>query len=171
MQMVKKILFAALVTWFALLALMPKTVLYYKLEEELETKGIKIAEGELKEGIFSLRIKDVQVYVKGVKIADIRQMHFFTLFFFSSLQGQRVSLDASLKRLAPQHIEQLAVTHSIFMPATLSVRAKGDFGQIEGKAGLKERKVHLRFVEAEEINHFRSKLKKDEKGWYYETSF
>lgn len=169
--MVKKILFAVLVTWFALLALMPKTELYYKLEEELERKGIKIAEGELEEGIFSLQIKDARVYVKGVKIADIRQMHFFTLFFYSSLQGRGVSLDASLKSMAPQHTEHLAVTHSLFLPATLSVRAKGDFGQLEGEAGLKERKVHLRFIEAEEINRFRSKLKKDEKGWYYETSF
>ncbi|MFT7824578.1 MAG: hypothetical protein ABXS92_07435 [Sulfurimonas sp.] len=169
--MVKKILFAVLVTWFALLALMPKTELYYKLEEELETKGIKIAEGKLEESIFSLQIKDARVYVRGVKVADIRQMNFFTLFFYSSLQGQGVNLDALLKRMAPQHTENLAVAHSIFLPTTLLVRAKGDFGQLEGEAGLKERKVHLRFIEAEEINRFRSKLKKDEKGWYYETSF
>jgi hypothetical protein len=51
------------------------------------------------------------------------------------------------------------------------MKANGSFGVLEGTVSLRERVVHLDFVELKQADMIRSKLSKGEKGWYYETSF
>ena len=53
----------------------------------------------------------------------------------------------------------------------LNVDIRGMFGEITGNIDLAQRTLHLDFNETEEIEILKPKLKKDEKGWYYETSF
>jgi len=171
MQMVKKILILLFAVWFALLLFMPKQEIYYKLEKELEKQGVEINEEYIDEGVFSLTLNNASVYVKGIKIATVEKASFFTLLFYTKAQVDNLVLDDSLKAMAPRQTDRAVFKHSVFSLFNISVNAKGSFGVVNGHINLKERTVRLGFVEAKEIDSIKSQLKKDEKGWYYETSF
>ena len=171
MQMVKNSLIVFLVAWFAILALMPKQEFYYKLEEELAKYEIKLNEEKLNEGLFSLTLKQVTVYFKGINVATIEEVKLSTLLFYSSIELQALHMDDSLKTMVPQETQKAVLSHSILSPLKVSVDAIGSFGSMEGKIDLSERKVRLDFNESKNIEMLKPQLKKDEKGWVYETSF
>ena len=171
MQMVKKIFIILFITWFALLVFMPKQEIYYALEKELAKQEIEINEQSIKEGLFSLTLKQVSVYVKGIKVATIENLDFLTLLFYTKIELDSLLLDDSLKAMAPQQTDKALLSYTLFSPMSASIHAEGSFGMIEGNVDLKEQKLHIDFVETKEIEMIRSQLKKDEKGWSYETSF
>ncbi len=169
--MVKKIFILLFVAWFALLFFMPKQELYYKLEKELAKQGVEVNEESIDEGVFSLTLHNASVYVKGIKVATVEKVSFFTLLFYTKAQIDNLVLDDSLKSMAPQHTDKAVLTHTLFSVLNVSIHAEGSFGLVDGDADLKERTLRLDFIEPKEIDSIKSQLKKDEKGWYYETSF
>ncbi len=171
MQMVKKIFIALFIIWFGLLVFMPKQEMFYKLEKELEKQEIKINEKSLEEGLFSLKVKEASVYVKGIPLATIEEITLFTLLFYTKVELHSLLLDDSLKGMVPQHMDRAILSHSIISPSMAAMYAQGSFGTVEGNIDLKERVLRLDFNGTKEIEMIKSQLKKDEKGWYYETSF
>jgi hypothetical protein len=171
MQVVKNIVIALFVTWFAVLLFMPKQELYYTLEKELLKEGVEINEKQIKAGIFSLTIKEAEVYVKGIKIATVEELDFFTLLFYSSLTVEGMKIDASLSAFAPEEISKIQAMHSILSPSEAFITAMGSFGLAEGVVDLNSSTLRIDLVDVKDIGTLKSQLKKDEKGWYYETSF
>jgi hypothetical protein len=171
MQVVKNIVIALFVTWFAVLLFMPKQELYYSLEKELLTQGIESNEKQIKTGIFSLTIKDAEVYVKGIKIATLDELSFFTLLFYNSLTVEGVKIDSSLSAFAPEEISKILLMHSVLSPSKAYITAMGSFGLAEGVVDLNSSTLRIDLVDAKDIGNLKSQLKKDDKGWYYETSF
>jgi len=171
MQMVKNSLIAFMVAWLGILVFMPKQEFYYKLEEELAKHEIKLNEEKMNEGVFSLNLKQVTVYFKGINVATIEEVNLFTLLFYSSVELQSLTMDDSLKTMIPQETKRAVAKHSILSPLEVLVDASGSFGSIVGNIDLNERKVHLDFNASKNIEMLKPQLKKDEKGWYYETSF
>jgi len=172
MQVVKKIFISLFVLWFALLLFMPKKELFYTLEHALLQEGIVINEKSLDEGLFSLNFMDATIFYKGVKVATVEKINIFTLLFTTNIHISTLELDDTLKAFAPQKIDSADITHLLFAPYTLNITALGSFGKMKGSADLKAGKLRLDFLNAtKEIDMIRSHLKKDKKGWYYETSF
>ncbi|HIP28386.1 MAG TPA: hypothetical protein EYG82_04350 [Sulfurovum sp.] len=171
MQMVKKSLIVLFVLWFTILFFMPKRALYYKLEAVLLQNDIKINEKNIEEGLFSLTLHDSKVYVKGIQLATVEKIDFFTLFFYTNVEVEKLILDESLKNVAPTQIDEVEVTHAIWNPLNLSLDAQGSFGGIEGQVSLVDRHMRVDFNETKNIEMLKANLKQDEKGWFYETSF
>jgi hypothetical protein len=171
MQMVKNILIAALLIWFALLLFMPKKALYYKLEEILAKSEVKINEERIDEGLFSLSIQKPKVFVKGIQIATLEKIDVFTVLFFTKLKLDTLKLDESLKAMAPTDIERITASHSVLNPMHIQVDAVGEFGDVAGKVDMKNRTLRMDFNGTSALKTLKPKLKQDEKGWYYETSF
>lgn len=171
MQMVKKYLLWAFLLWFALLFFMPKVELYYALERELATQDITLNEASIEQGVLYVTIRDVKVYVKGVELAHIDSIHFFTLLGYSTLTMKDIEVDDLLKSKVPSAITELSASHSIFSPLSLALDANGSFGRAEGELSLLEGTVRVDLVESKDISTLKPYLKQDEKGWYYETSF
>ncbi len=171
MQMVKRIFLIILVTWFAILMFMPKIDLYYTLEKELLKQDIMINEKSIKEGLFSLTLTDAEVYIKGINIATIKEINFFTLLFYSKISIKTVGLDESLQSFAPQEIEKLTIVHSLLSVYKLFITSSGSFGSVKGKIKLKSKKLRIDFTDIKNIDNIKPQLKNDKKGWYYETSF
>ncbi|WP_153015040.1 hypothetical protein [Sulfurovum riftiae] len=159
------------VVWFAFVLFMPKRNLYYKLEQELAVQGIKVNEGKISEGLFTLKIDEAVVYIKGIDLIHVKEVSFFSLIFYSSVDLKEVVLDESLSSIAPTKLADATLSHVIWSPGHVSVSGQGDFGAFEGDIDLVERKVHLDFTETAELGALKRQLKEDEKGWYYETSF
>ncbi|WP_373029966.1 hypothetical protein [Sulfurovum sp.] len=171
MQMVKKGFIVLMAVWLSILVLMPKREFYYKLEEELAKHEIKLNEEQVSEGFFSLALKQVTVYFKGINVATIEEVNLCTLLFYSSLELRSLHMDDSLKTMVPQETQKLLLSHSVLSPLEVFVDATGSFGMMTGKIDLSEQKVRLDFNESKNIEMLKPQLKKDEKGWVYETSF
>jgi len=171
MQMVKKGALIFLAIWFSVLLFMPKTELYYTLEKTLAKQDIKLNEKSIDEGLFSLTLKDVTVYVKGIALAHIEELDFFTLLFYSSLTVDKLEVDEALHAKVPALTKEASFTHSIFSPLSLSVDANGSFGAIDGEIKLMNKELRIDFVELGDTSMIQSYLTKDEKGWFYEKSF
>ncbi len=171
MQMVIKSLLVLLVIWLATVILMPKQEIYYKLEEALNSYEVTLNEETKSEGLFSLNLKGVTVYVKGINVATIEELNLFTLLFYSSVELRSLLVDDSLKTMIPEETESAVLRHSILSPLDVSVEARGSFGSLTGNIDLSERSVHLDFNESKKLQMLKPSLKKSEKGWVYETSF
>ena len=160
-----------LVLWLSILVLMPKQELYYKFEETLAAYDIKLNETDIDTGWFSITLKDVTLYAKGINVGSIKEVKLFTLLFYNRMALESLHLDDSLKHMMPQETEQAVAVYSIFSPLGVSLEASGSFGGMEGFADLREKKVRLDFNESKKIEMLKPQLKQDEKGWFYETSF
>ena len=169
--MVKKSLFIAIVLWFSILAFMPKSELYYSIEKVLLTQDVKLNEKSITEGLFSLTLKDVTVYVKGIAIANIEEIKFFTVLFYSTLEIENVHMDESLHTQVPALTQEARFVHTLASPLSLSVDANGSFGLVTGTVNMKDKKIHIDFIETKEMNMLKPKLTKSKKGWFYEKSF
>jgi len=169
--MVKKGLIVFVAVWLSILVLMPKQELYFKLEEALEGYDIKLNEEKVEEGFFSVTLKDVSVYVKGIDVATIKELKFSTFLFYNRIALQALHLDETLKNMMPQETQQAVIVYSVLSPLKISIEASGSFGGMDGLADLRERKVRLDFNESKNIGMLKPQLKQDEKGWFYETSF
>ncbi|BAF70989.1 hypothetical protein [Sulfurovum sp. NBC37-1] len=171
MQVVKKALMILFAVWFAFVLFMPKRNLYYKVEQVLATQGVKINEGSITGGIFTLNIDEAVVYMKGIDLIHIKHASFFSLLFYSRVTLQGIVLDDSLKNMLPTKLAEAVFSHVIWHPGYVQVSGKGAFGAFEGDIDLAQRKVHLDFTELSKPGVLKHQLKKGEKGWYYETSF
>jgi len=171
MQVVKNTLIGILFFWFAIVAFMPKQELYYALEEKLAEQDIEINETRIEEGLFSLTISGAKVYVKGIEVASIEKIDLFTLLVYSSVDIENILFDDSLKSFVPQKIEKSLFLHSILSPFKVFITTMGSFGLAEGEADMNSRSVRIDLLDPKNIKPIQGLLKKDEKGWYYETSF
>jgi len=171
MQVVKTTLLSLFIFWFALLFFMPKEDLYFTLEQSLQTEDIIIQETKRETGLFTLKLKEAKVFYKGIEIASIDEIDFFTLLFYTTVEIKGLHFDDSLRTFVPGDIDNVLLVHSLVSPLSVSLTALGDFGLAEGKVDLRARKVRIDIVEAKAIQNIKAELKKDEKGLYYETSF
>ena len=171
--MVKNISIILVSLWFALLAFMPKEELYYALEHKLVDYGIELNEHNIKSGLFSLEISDIDIYVEGIKIAHINQMDFFITLVFNKLNISDIILDSSIKSLIHLDIQQIQnanLVYSIISPQKADISLEGDFGNATGYINI-NRVLHLNFSMTKNLNSFTNILEKDDNGWYYETKF
>ena len=150
---------------------MPKEEIYFSLEKELAKNDIELNEESRSEGIFSLNLKNVTVYVKGIPLVTIEELDFFTLLFYTRIHFETLMIDESLKTMTPTKIEDLCITQSMLAPLTLSVKAEGSFGEARGNVDLDKRKLRMDFNDTKALGMLKSQLKQGDKGWYYETSF
>lgn len=171
MQMVKKSLIIIVVAWLAIVVLMPKREFYYKLEEELSKHEVVLNEEKIDEGWFSLNLEQVNVYFKGIHVATIEEVTLATLLFYSCIELRSLEVDDSLKKMVPQKTDEATAKHSVFSPLNVTVDASGSFGGMSGLIDLNDRKVRLDFNESKGLDMLKPQLRKEEKGWVYETSF
>ena len=171
MQVVKNIFISLFVLWFAIFMFMPKQELYYTLEKELLKQGVKINEKSIEEGLFSLTLSEVTLYAKGIQVATIEEVSFFSMLFYNSLSVNAVEVDDDFKSFVPQNIEKTIIVQQILAPTKAYITSMGSFGLAEGTVDLTAHKVRLDLIDAKDIKTIKSQLKKGDKGWYYETSF
>jgi len=171
MQMVKRAFIVFMVAWLAIIVLMPKREFYYKLEEELAKYDIILNEETIDEGLFSLDLKQVSIYVKGINVATVEEMKLATFIFYSCVELRALQVDDSLKNMVPSKTDKATAMHSVFSPFKVLVDASGTFGEMSGSIDLRAQKVRLDFNESKNIEMLKPQLRKEGEGWVYETSF
>jgi len=169
--MVKKTVAVLLLIWFVIILFMPKEEIYFTLEQELIKHDIALNEESRSEGVFSLSLKNVTVYVKGIPLATIEELNFFTLLFYTCIHFDTLMIDESLQTMTPTEIKDLRISQTIWRPLDLTVKAEGPFGDASGSVDLDKRMLRMEFNDTKALGMLQSKLKQGEEGWYYETSF
>jgi len=168
--MVKKAILVFMVVILSLAIFAPKRELYYMLEDRLMQSGIIIDDEQIEDGLISLTINHPKIYVRGILIANVDKIRLWTIFFYSRLAVGNIDIDKSLQKFVPSPIKKVQVAYSLANPTNLSILVTGDFENINGQLSLKDRVVHIDITDKKLINRFKSQLRLDENGWYYETS-
>ncbi len=168
--MVKKILLIIAVVIFSLMIFAPKRELYYLLEEQLLKYDVVISNEDIDEGLFLLHIKHPDIYVKGIELAKIEKIDIIPLLLYSRVVAKGITTDRSLKKLMPVKVTTLKIVYQILNPKRVSISVVGDFGKADGYLYIDEGRVRLYISEPADIAKLKRLLRKDDKGWYYETT-
>ncbi len=172
MQVVAKGLLFLLVILLSLAIFAPKRELYYLLEEQLMQKDIIISNEEVHSGLLTLKLRHPELYIKGIKVAEIEEITLFTLLFYTSITANGIKTDTSLRRWAPVQVAAMSAYYQLFDPQRIVLNLIGSFGSAKGYLSYPENLLHLDLTtEGEPIKKLKPLLKKGEEGWYYEISF
>jgi len=171
MQMVKRGLLLFLLLWAGVIVFMPKESLYFALEKRLAKEGIEINEAKIEEGLFGLTLRQPVIYVEGIKVARVQKIRMYTLLFYTSIKAENIEVEKGFHRYVPAKVEKVWFIHTLLHPLEISVTVKGSFGTITGMIDLKKHKIHLDVTHPEKLGILQREIKKNKKGWYYETSF
>ncbi len=145
----------------ALILFMPKSNLYFKLQEILKEKNIYI-NSDIKESV-TLNLTDAVVYVNGMDVATFKSCKIYPFLFFNMLKLKDI--------VFLQHYKlNLKVVYSVIEPFNVVISGKSNFGTIKGKINILKRsgKIYIENITESEIKKI---LKKDNKGYYYYAKF
>ncbi len=131
--MVKKVLKFFGYSLFFILALIffsAKTGVYYFAETQLKQFDIVISNEKFKENFFTLDVKNLDVTAKKIEIAKINQADFTLLFLYNAIHFEDIKLSSLSQNYLPSKIKTVDISYTILHPLTLSLKAKGDFGEL-----------------------------------------
>lgn len=169
MQMVRKILLVLVVLLFSLVLFAPKRELYYLLEKQLMKQDIIINNAQIQSGLFTLTLKGLQIYVKGIEVARVDEVEIFSLLVYNRLSATGIETESSLYRLIPTKVESMDLEYQILKPTAIQIDTNGTFGRASGFVDAS--KIHLNLAEEGSIAALKPMLRSGNEGWYYELSF
>jgi len=171
MQMVKKIISGFFLLLIFLVIFAPKQQIYYLLEKELAQNDIVISNEKFSDKLFGLTITDADIYVKGIKMAQIKSVDLNIFFLYNQLTINSVHTDKGIQNIVPKSIDNLTAIFSIIKPYKVAIDGVGSFGEVKGGVYLNMNKIFLRLPKTKDISSFKNFLKKDKEGLYYEKFF
>jgi hypothetical protein len=82
-----------------------------------------------------------------------------------------VKTDSAFTSVIPERFSKIRAEYHVLHPTKIRIKASSNVGYLKGYADLIERKVRLYIDNPKYAGKWRRMLKKDEKGWYYETTY
>ena len=171
--MVKKlsIIFAYSVFFLLSLALfVPKSSVYFSLEQELQKNKIVLSNEVLEENFLSLSIKDVQINFDEVETARVEKIDVLLLGLYNSVSFSKIELSSLVSSFVPSKIQNLALHYTFLNPLEIRGEAQGDFGEASVKVSLADLKVSVVLraskLMLQEYKQSLKMLKKEENGEY-----
>jgi hypothetical protein len=170
--MVKRIVGGFFLTLILLWLFAPKQELYYLLEKSLKKRNIVISNEVFQDKWYGLKITNANIYVSGVKMAEMADLDFNFFLLYNTLTIHSVAIDSSFTNIAPKNIDKLLAKYSIIKPLKIELDGEGSFGVLKGEVDLLNSKVEVLFPVPKDLKSVKKFLKKDpKKGWYYETNY
>ena len=171
--MVKKLMkFFAYFFFFigALAVFIPKSSVYYFLEQNIKQFEVVISNETLNSSIVSLNIENLEVSAKGIDSALIEEADITLLLFYNKLHFTNIKLSSIVEAYLPSKINNLEITYTLFNPLVVSVNAAGGFGDASGTLNIMERAVNITLKPSKKMLKRYKKsmrmLKKSENGEY-----
>ena len=171
MRLVKYILLFLVMLFIGLYIFMPKTELYYKLEELLGKNSIVIGNEKIESNLQLFRLRHPVIYYQGADLARIDEVEVRPYLLVNSVKFTNIEPLGIAKEFGNIAIEKLNIKHSLFKPLYLKLDSNGSFGEANGYVDLKNHFIHIDITEPKNIQPLKKVLKKGEKGWYYESKF
>ena len=166
MQMVKRLFGGFFLLIIFLWLVSPKQELYFLLEKELEKNDIIISNERFIDTWYGLEISDADIYIKGIKLANVESLKLHLFFLYNKLSVERIKTEVD-----PKSIDMITAVFNVIKPYKVTIKSNGSFGTVEGGIYLMEKKLILRLIEAKNIKAFKKFLQKDDRGEYYEKYY
>ncbi|MDQ7067485.1 MAG: hypothetical protein Q9M40_05690 [Sulfurimonas sp.] len=129
---------------FALMLFVPKTSLYYLLEEKLKEFHIVISKESLDETLFSLGVDNLEISVKEIEAGVVKEADIRLLVFYNSLSLKDIQLSSLVESYLPSKLQALEVTYTPFNPLVLSIEAEGEFGVLHAEYEILQNSISAR---------------------------
>jgi hypothetical protein len=157
--------------WFAFVLFFPGKEAYMTLERMANERHIVLNERELKERVGGFAVNDIDLYFDGMSLGNVKRLQCRIWYLYNSCSAEGVRMERAFASVIPEHFSKIRVEYHILRPTKIRIKASGDVGYLKGYADLTDRKVRLYIDTPSHAGKWRRLLKKDEKGWYYETSY
>ncbi|MDF1877752.1 hypothetical protein JHD47_07975 [Sulfurimonas sp. SAG-AH-194-L11] len=128
---------------FALMVFIPKSSVYYLLEEKIKNFDVVISKETLKENIFSLGVKNLNLSFKDIEVGVVDEADIELLLFYNRLHFKKIQLSSLVKAYLPSKVEELQITYTIFNPLVLKVEGRGEFGEIDAAFDILKRSLRV----------------------------
>ena len=163
------------VVWGLILLFLPKKELYFLGEEYLQQQKVTISGEEASDLGFGLRLQGGHLRVGDMAIADLNTTTLWLTLVYNRFEMSPFSLSADLAALLPSQVEQIRITHTIFLPHLIFLEASGAFGQASGRVNLLDRNLSIVLDAPGEVqSRYRqlfNQMQSSEEGFVYELAF
>lgn len=138
-----KILFLTIFVVFVFLWTMPKTSLYYKLEEVLAKHELIIHSEDVQVNLFGLLIKDGTINYKGIDGGLFRDIRLDMRFYETKVSLNKLTTNSTLQNIIPGNVDFIDIEHSIFNPLKIFVKGKLSLGDISGHIDIVRNNIYI----------------------------
>jgi len=161
---------------FVLALFIPKSSVYFLLEQELAKNKIIISNEQVVDKLFTLKLQDAQVSYDGLEAARVKEIDFRLLGLYNSINLNDIELSSLVSSFVPSHIKNIHLRYSLLSPLSLHGKASGDFGDVEFEVSVQNMAVQMHMKASElmkkEYKNTLRELKKEENGEYsYANTF
>lgn len=159
-----------------IIAIIPKSLLYYKLEGTLAKQKIYINGEKTKDVLHLFYIDGAKIYYEDIKIANIKEISLNSIIFFNNISIEGIRIDKRLNEFMPREINDIEISYNIFSPTKIHIESSGNIGELTGYIDLLSKSLIIKLNPSKIIktkyNKILSLMKKDNKGGYiYEYKF
>ena len=165
-----------LISLLMIIAIIPKSLLYYELENTLAKQKIYINGEKTKDILNLFYIDEAKIYYADIKIANIQEISLSSIIFFNSISIEGIKINKHLNEFMPREISDIDISYNIFSPTKINIESSGNIGELTGYIDLLSKILILKLNPSKIIktkyNKILSLMKKDNKGGYiYEYKF
>ncbi len=165
-----------IISLLILIAIMPKNILYYKLESTIAKQQVYINGEKTKDILNLFYIDGAKIYYQDIKIANIKEMSFSLMILFNNIDIEGIKINRHLNEFMPREINDIHISHNIFSPTTINIDSIGNIGELKGHIDLLSKTLLIKLKPSKilktKYNKILSMMKKDNKGGYvYEYKF
>ncbi len=143
MKKILQIFIYLLIFIFSLLFFLPKESMYNLLEKELIKYDVIVSNEKREESAFTFTIKDADIYVKGINLANVSKLELSTYLFYNNIELKNIKLLDSLQNMAPSPVRSATMTYSVLNFDKVMIKANGSFGKLDGYIDLINQKLVL----------------------------
>jgi len=155
---------------FALVAFSPKSSVYYFAEQQLKKFAVVISEETLDERLLSLNIQNLDISVKEIDTAIIKEVDITLLLVYNSVKLTKIKLSSLVEAYLPSKIESLNITYTLLNPLYITADGVGEFGEASASVSLLDRNASVFLKPSKKMfKKYRKSLKmfkKSENGEY-----
>lgn len=154
----------------------PKINLYYQFEHLIKPYGVIVSGEELQDKRLWLRIVDGVLYYEQIESAKIEKIDIMLFVLFNQIKATNIHLSSTLEGFVPGEIEEMTLRYSVLDPLRVTLKGRGDFGELSGALHLRDRTAKVTIYPSKAMKRGHASTLKTLKadgtgGYYYESRF
>jgi hypothetical protein len=168
----KKFLSFAVLTFFWMLILFPKDILWKIVVAQLQKQDIVVKAHKLNDKLYKIDLSNIEIFYHNIKISDIKKMTLKPWLFYNEIDVNGIEPDKKNPLFKNIEITKAKTVYTILHPKYIKITGKSNMGDFESNIDIFLHRGYFR-IKNKNIKNFIFKryFKKDEQGMKYEFTF
>jgi len=152
-----------------LIIFLPKTGLWFKLEEVIFKKDVVIHGETISSNPIFLNVENGEIITSGMSVAVFESAQILPLIFFNSISITNLTVGENMQQFKELSMDNLDITYSIFQPKKIMLSGNGEFGTLKGRINFIENTIDLLIFPTDKFKKVKiimKHFKKIENGGY-----